>query len=81
MTPADYSRIRRFWGNKHPLEKFAYDSNNRVLYHGIAPRGSATSDPVWIVETFLYNSQSLVSDIQASPENSVYDNRTTLTYA
>lgn len=51
--------------------------NNLPLYRGTAKLGVATSDAAWLIEKFTYDANNMVSWIQVSGENKIWDNRAT----
>lgn len=58
-----------------------YQGGTNVVYIGFAVSGSLTSEPKWIICKFIYDASSNVTQIDVAPENSIWDNRTSLTYS
>ena len=44
----------RYFGLVIPDRKYEFDGNGNLTYEGIYPRGSASSDNVWIIERYFY---------------------------
>ena len=63
-----------------PIVLRDYDGSNNMIYIGIAPRGSVSSDSAWLIRKFIYTGSNLTSET-TSPPNSIYDDRASLTYA
>ena len=80
MNASDIVIGRRFYGRDLIQERFDYDSDSKVIYSGVAKRGKASSDAAWWVFKYTYNGSN-VTLIQCSVQDSIWDNRTTLTYA
>ena len=86
MTPDQISSVLRnaVFGKGYPCVNYVYDADGNEIYIGIAPRGSATSDPSWKVLFLTYVDTSTgkqVETVRSSPDNSVFDNYATLIYA
>ena len=72
--------LLRRYGTQPLQEKFDYDSNNRIIYYGTAPQGNLTSQSTWTINNFTYDGSGNLINKQTAPINSIWDNRTTLTY-
>lgn len=57
-----------------------YDANGLMIYVGIAPRGAATSDALWIIWKIGYTGNNLTSEKTSVPQ-SIWDNRVALSYS
>lgn len=57
-----------------------YDADGNPTYVGFARRGGATSSAVWAIFKLTFSSSNLQS-VTSAPLNSIWDNRTSLTYA
>lgn len=68
------------YGSQFMRSKFVYDTNSNVLYTGLAPRGSLTSEARWVVHKFVYSAAGDLTDILPSAPNQIYDNYLTLSY-
>lgn len=80
MNAADIAIVRNYLGKGFPQMRISYDASNNPEYIGIAPRGVASSDAAWSIEKLTYTG-GLVTLSQTSPDHSIWDNRTSLTYA
>lgn len=62
-----------------------YDSNRRLIYHGLAQPGTAKSAAGWQIISFTYNSNGDLTDIQWADGNfqldNVWNDRATLSYS
>lgn len=63
------------------IHEYKYDVNGNVEYIGVAKTGFATSDPVWTVKKFTYDTSNNVVRDRVSVENSIMDDYLTLTYS
>jgi hypothetical protein len=81
MILDDIRFIRAYLGDPLPIINIAYDSNSRPEYRGVAVRGTADSASRWLIEKITYDGNGLVTTHRLSPQNSIWDNRTSLTYA
>jgi hypothetical protein len=74
-----------YWNQKakgFPQSRFDYDATGNTIYIGIAYRGALAGDAAWIIAKLTYDGSNQCTQIQTSPEGSVWDNRaTTVTYA
>jgi len=65
--------------------RFAYNSDGDLEYYGIAVAGSATSEAVWQIRKYFYDSDgNLISVVFADGDtkyNNIWDNRTSLSYS
>lgn len=61
--------------------EYAYDANQWLQYRGQAVRGSLTSDAAWLVVKYVRDANGNILQELLSPDNSIWDDRTTLTYA
>lgn len=72
----------RFDGfEKYTQDAWDYNAAGFVQYHGIAKKGAATSAAEWLVEKFTYDGDNKALTRTTSPENSIWDNRASLTYS
>lgn len=66
-------------------ERWDYDINGNMIYHGIAIPGSATSAAVWFIEKYTYNADNQATVHQLADGNdqsdNVWDNRASLSYS
>ena len=67
-------------GGAYDVTRMDYDGSNRVIYIGVAPRGSATSASVWQVFRLTYTGNN-VTLIDTALQEQIWDDRATLTYA
>lgn len=83
MTPFDIAVVLRgaIFGKDFPVVKHVYDGSNNLIYTGIAPRRSLTSQPSWYVFKFIYDGSNNNTDVQSTEPNQIFDNYLTLTYA
>jgi len=77
MNAADIAQVKLYFGKRYPQSRFDYDGSSNCIYIAIAPRGSASSETAWLIFKLTYNGSNLVTQVQTSPENSVWDDRAT----
>lgn len=67
------------------VERFDYDANSNMIYHGVAAPGSATSAAVWFIEKYTYDGSNRVTLHQLANgtdlANNIWDNRASLSYS
>jgi len=68
-------------GSNGTIERFDFTSTTNVIYVGYAPRGAATSAPVWIVKEVTFDASGNPLSSLWSAQNVIWDNRTTLIYS
>ena len=84
MTPSDIAIVRSFFGPNYAIVEAINDSDGNVAYIGVAPRGSQTSDAVWLIENIVYETISgakYFKRSRVSPQNSIFDNYASLVYS
>ena len=85
MNSLDVISLRKLWRTQNPhlfwQFRYAYDSSNLLIYQGMAPQGKLSSEAYWFVEKLTYDVNNNVVLIQGSPEDSIWDDRATLTYS
>lgn len=71
--------------NQPITERWDYDVNNNMIYHGVAIPGSATSAAVWFVEKYTYDGNNRATLHELADGNdladNIWDNRASLTYS
>ena len=80
MTIPDVFAYMARFGGQYPVLRQDPDSLNRVIYIGVAPRGSASSASAWKIFFLTYTGENLTL-VQSSLEDQIWDNRVGLTYA
>jgi len=81
MNPLDISLTAAYFGKTPPTQRFTYNANGQVEFHGIAQRGSGDSAAAWYVTKSTFNNSNQVTDVKVAPQLSIWNNRATLTYA
>jgi hypothetical protein len=67
------------FGSRAPTIHYAYNANNLVEYIGLAVRGTLTSQSAWDIYKFTYTGNFVILR-QTAPVNSVWDDRSSLSY-
>lgn len=75
MHVTDPAQLKSHYGSEQPRSLPAYDSLLRLEYVGFAPRGSLTSDAVWIIYKLSYNADGTWAGTLSAKKNSIFDNR------
>lgn len=86
--PLPHGSLPLYIINAPVTERWDYDSNNNMIYHGIAVPGSLTSAAVWFIEQYNYVNQNggfvatshLLANGNDQPIN-IWDNRAALSYS
>lgn len=88
QKPLPHGSLPLYIINAPIVERFDYDSNNNLIYHGIAIPGSATSAAVWFIEKYTYVNQNGGFVVTAHElangtdlANNIWDNRPSLSYS
>lgn len=63
-----------------PIDKVDTNSAGQILYSGIARRGAGSSDSVWFIRKWAYDSSGNYTG-STYAYNAAWDNRTTETYS
>jgi len=66
-------------------ERWDYDGNSNMTYHGVAVPGSATSAAVWFIEKYTYDGNNRATLHQLADGNdqadNIWDDRASLSYS
>lgn len=62
-----------------PEERFDYDANSNLIYHGIGPTASLTSSMAWHINKFTYDASNRITRTQTL-FNQIWDNRASLAW-
>lgn len=75
MNAADIATVKLYFGTRYPQSRYDYDGSNNCIYIGVAQKGVAAATAGWLIFKLTYNGSNLVTLIQSSAENSIWDNR------
>ena len=88
MNPTDWALFKRQGLGDWYQRLLDYDGAGNLIYIGLAGRGVATSAPAsgtsapgWIVFKLAYDGSGNLTSVKTAPENSIWDDRSTLSYA
>lgn len=62
------------------IQRMAYDGDGKLVYYGLARKGSATTDSAWLIERYTYTGDNLTLT-EMSDFNQVWDDRETISYS
>ncbi len=67
------------------VERWDYDGNSNMIYHGVALPCSATSAAVWFIEKYTYDGSNRATLHQLADGNdlcdNIWDDRASLSYS
>jgi hypothetical protein len=82
MGALNFANLREHFGTKQLQYAFAWDqATGNLIYEGVAVRGALESEPKWLIVKNTYNAQNLLTSEKMAPLMSIWNNRTSLTYA
>jgi hypothetical protein len=81
MSVTDQSATRNYLGVKFQIDKIDYDANSNAIYIGLAPRGTLTSMPQWIIYQFFYDASSRYTGSLCAGGGQIWDQRVNLVYS
>lgn len=81
MNPTDWVSFKRSGYGDWYQRLLDYDASNNLIYVGLGGRGALTSAASWVVFKLGYDGSNNLTSVKTAPENSIWDNRVSLTYA
>lgn len=64
------------------ISRLDYDADGKLIYAGLAYKGSDSSDEAWIIEKYTYDANGYLSYTLISDFDVIWDNRaTSVTYS
>ena len=80
MNSLDLSLIKRAqFGRELFITNVENDSDGKPIYIGLAPKGTADSASLWVIEKITYTNGYFTSS-RLSDDNAIWNDRASLTY-